>query len=170
MTLICTALYRSHSITASVSGDGNCLEHVDIQAEFMITLSHHVRFEFTLPRYWSKQVEDEVKSEENNQTTLFMDFGETCCCFIFLFTKFVDELSTPTWFTVPLRWVIAAALDNEALRDAITVPPRLIYKRIITPVWALLSGNGFLETLTEVDMMGRYAPQAKEWRHSRRWI
>lgn len=64
--------------------------------------------------------------------------------------------------TVLLWWVIAAALDNEALRDAITVPSRLIYKQLITPTGALFRGNGLLVTRTEGDMMGRYAPQARE--------
>lgn len=69
--------------------------------------------------------------------------------------------------SVLLQWVIAAALDNKALRDAITVPSRLIYERLITPSGAFLSGKGFLENVTEGDAM--LHKQRNEER-SRRWI
>lgn len=111
------------------------------------------------------------KTEEKTYLWLVKyNFGETWPHFIFVCTKLIDEFSAPTWVTVQLRWVIAAVLDNEALRDAITVPSRLIYEKLITPAGALFSGNGFLETITEDDVMGCYAPQAQEWRCSWRWI
>lgn len=114
-----------------------------------------------------EQIGQRIKRHLKNKTKktylwlLRYDIGETCTCFMFVFTMLVDELSTPTWVTVRLWWVIAAVLDNEALRDAITVPSRLIYKRLITPAGALLTRDGFLETITERDVMGRYTPQEK---------